>query len=384
MKILHCCLGNHYIDDYGYQENILPKMHKLQDYDVAILASTETFLDAKLTYIKSGSYISNDGIPVTRIPYIKWMPHSVAKKLRIYEGVSSYLENFQPDIIFIHNPHFISIKEIVKYAKNKQVVIYADNHADFMNSAKNWLSKNILHRIIYKWSIKLVEPYVTKFWGVTPSRKDFLIDFYKVNSDKVGLLVMGVDDSVIDFENIAEIREKTRERLGVQKNEFIIITGGRIDKRKNIHILIDAINDLKSYNIKLIIFGKIDEELKPVIEKYFNNPNILILGWKHTNEINNLFFASDLAIFPGTHSVLWEQAVGCGLPALFKYHVGYDHLDLGGNCLFIEVINKQELKKKLLSVFENEELYKSMSNVAKEKGVVEFSYSEIAKRAIEA
>ena len=64
MKILHCCLAAFYIDDYGYQENILPKIHKKQGHQVEILASTETYLNnSELGYIKPKSYRTKDNIP---------------------------------------------------------------------------------------------------------------------------------------------------------------------------------------------------------------------------------------------------------------------------------------------------------------------------------
>ena len=47
MKILHCCLAAFYIDNYGYQENILPKIHQIHGHEVKIVASTETFIDDK-------------------------------------------------------------------------------------------------------------------------------------------------------------------------------------------------------------------------------------------------------------------------------------------------------------------------------------------------
>src|SRR5690554_5102561 len=120
MKILHVCLSNFYIDNYGYQENILPKMHKLQGHDVEILASTEIFVDnAKLGYTKPSSYITNDGIPITRIPYVKWLPHTIAKKLRIYKGIKNNLQAFNPDIIFIHGSQFVGVLEIIDYLKKR-------------------------------------------------------------------------------------------------------------------------------------------------------------------------------------------------------------------------------------------------------------------------
>ena len=176
MKILHCCLAAFYIDNYSYQENILPKFHKLQGHDVRILASTETYLDnKKLGYTNSGVYLNENAIEVKRINYIKWLPFRVIKKLRIYVGVKEVLESFEPDIIFIHNTQFASILEIAEYCKKtKNVKVFADSHTDFVNSGKNWVSRNILHRIIYRYFTKRIEPYVIKFFGTLPSRNAFL------------------------------------------------------------------------------------------------------------------------------------------------------------------------------------------------------------------
>ena len=43
MKIVHLCLGAFFPDNYSYQENMLPKFHKKQGFDVEVIASLETF-----------------------------------------------------------------------------------------------------------------------------------------------------------------------------------------------------------------------------------------------------------------------------------------------------------------------------------------------------
>ena len=59
---------------------------------------------------------------------------------------------------------------------------------------------------------------------------------------------------------------------------------------------------------------------------------------------------------------------------------GFTHVDIGGNCLFID--NKddvQELKNKIIeSIMNYDSIYKSSSS----KGMSYFSYLDIAKRAI--
>ncbi len=384
VKILHICLSNFYIDNYGYQENILPKMHKLQGHEVAILASTETFIgNSKLGYIEPSSYVTEYGVPITRIPYTSLLPHAIAKKIRKYRGVKKTLYSFKPDILFIHGGQFVSMREIVSYVKkHPHVKVYIDNHADYINSGTNWVSMKILHGIIYKWAMKLVEPYTNKFYGVLPVRVDFLKDVYNTPCDKTELLVLGIDDSNINFANREEIRQEVRDSLKISDDDFVIITGGKIDRRKNIHLLMQAVNEIGIENIKLIAFGKPSEEMEKEIEGHSSSDNIINLGWITPEQANNYFFASDIACFPGTHSVLWEQAVGLGLPAIFKRWDGIEHIDLDGNCILLDDVNVEKIKNSILKMYDNQELLASMQEVAK-KGIEVFSYYEIAKRAIE-
>lgn len=384
MRILHCCLAAFYVDNFGYQENILPKIHKLQGHFVEILASTETYLkDNTLGYISPSQYFNNEGIRVTRIPYSKYLPFFIMKKLRLYVGVKRKLQEFKPDIIFLHDIQFLSILEIVRYKReNPNVLIFADSHTDFVNSARGWISKNILHGIIYKFCAKSIESYTSLFYGTLPARVEFLKSMYSISSGKVELLELGADDTLFDFSQYDVIRESTRRRLNLSHDDFVIICGGKIDKRKNIHLLVEAIERLEGSSIKLILFGTPDNEMTYLLKKVKTMNNIKYLGWQSTEEVYNLLFAADLGVFPGTHSVLWEQACGVGLPCVFKNWDMIQHVDLGGNCLFIQGDDSFEIQDAITRISTDRILYKKMKEVAIRKCIPYFSYSKIAKRAI--
>lgn len=89
-----------------------------------------------------------------------------------------------------------------------------------------------------------------------------------------------------------------------------------------------------------------------------------------------------MGVFPGTHSVLWENACACGLPCFFRDNKGQHHVDMGGNCQFLQKDNAAEIEERLLEIIENKEMFSYMRKVAIEKGYATFSYMEIAKRAI--
>ena len=383
MKILHVCLASFYIDNYGYQENVLPKMHKLQGHEVEILASTETYLNGnEMSYLKPSLYYNEDNIKVTRIPYVNILNHFVSKKLRFYHGIKIKLIEFKPEIIFLHDIQFLGIFEIIKFLKkNSNVIVYADGHADLTNSATNWISKNILHSIIYKLCARKIDNYVKKFYGTLPCRVDFFKNFYGVTNEKVELLVMGVDDTLIKFD-----KENNKKELfskhGINKDDFVIISGGKLNEKKNIHNLVNAIVEIDNIKLKLILFGKPDEKVLELIGNKLEHKSIIYLSWLSNIEIHKYLSISDLCVFPGKHSVLWEQAAGIGIPGIFKKIKGHDHIDLNGNCILINEGSTKEIKHQILKVTSNNQFYNKLLLAAAE-GKKTFSYYEIAKRAIE-
>jgi 1,2-diacylglycerol 3-alpha-glucosyltransferase len=383
MNILHCCLAAFYIEGYGYQENILPKHHKVLGHNVKIIASTETYIDNRtLGYIKPNSYINQYGIPVTRIPYANWLPRKLVSKLRIYPNLEMEIQEFQPNVIFLHDCQFISIRKVVAYAKRHNCRVYVDSHTDYINSAKTFLSKNILHKIIYKWCAKIIEPHVSIFFGTLPIRNNFLHDVYGINKSKIELLEFGFDDNEISLEEFSDVRERKRKELNIGQEDLLILAGGKFDGRKNYLNLIRAFKSIKKENIRLVLFGKPTKELECVFLEEIQSSRIQYLGWLNHRDITEVIISSDLMVFPGTHSVLWEQAVGAGIPCIFKEWEGIQHVNLGGNCIFLENGSEEEIIMALKSITgSNTKLNEMKKNAVSEKRL-KFLYSEIAKKSI--
>ena len=384
MKIVHLCLASFFVDNYTYQENLLPKYHKMAGHDVTIIASLVSFSEKGKPIILPGEsiYETQEGCRVYRVDY-KRPFYFFNRLLRRYKKLQSLLDKERPDMIFIHGVQFANVSIILKYKKKyPSVRILCDNHADWINSARNLLSKKILHGIIWRYYANKIEPYVTRFYGVTPLRCEFLKKMYNIPSSKVSLLVMGVDDWGIPWENRNAIHMKIRNQLNIAPSDFLIITGGKIDERKNIHLLMEAVLNSFESNIHLVVFGNIAPEMKKKIDSLEDNEKIHYVGWLSSEKTIEYFFASDLAVFPGTHSVLWEQAVGIGIPSIFKYWDGMTHVDLGGNCLFLFENSSEEISKKISSLSSRETKYLEMKKIAS-CFAHKFYYSDIAKKVIE-
>lgn len=387
MKILHCCLASFYIDDYSYQENVLPKLHKQLGHEVMILASTETYMsNRKLGYISPSTYFSKDGIEVKRIPYVSWLPMKLAVKIRKYVGVLSIINDFKPDLIFLHDTQTYSTREIARYLKqNKNVKLVVDCHADYINSARGWVSKHLLHKIYYKWCAKQIIPFIDKFYGTLPIRINFPVEMYGIPKERTSLLPFGIDPTNFDISKREEVRKEIRTQWNIQESDFVIIAGGKIDKKKNIHLLVESIINLKNENVKLFLFGEpVSDFKKEFSELTAKCKGLCNIGWIDSKETYKYFVASDLVVFPGTHSVLWEETIGLGLPGIFKKWDGMDHVDLGGNVIMLEDVSVDVLYSKLHTILNDSNVYASMLKCARDpNNMNKFNYLDIARRSIE-
>ncbi len=382
-KIVHICLNSLFTDGWTYQDQMLSKYHKKLGYDVSVITSHWINDDkGKIVWDERDNYINLDGIKVKRLNMIG--KDNFHRKLKKFKGFYDCLVLEKPDIIFIHNISFVDIARVVKYAKkHSDTIIYADNHTDFSNSAKNWISKVILHQIIWRHYAKKISPFVRKFYGVLPSRVQFLTDIYKTPKEKTELLVMGADDDEVEEALTESNRLEIRDKYGIANDDILLITGGKIDIHKKQTItLMQAVNKIDNPKIKLLVFGSVVDELRESMMAQCTE-RCKYIGWIDSADTLKYYGASDLVVFPGRHSVFWEQVVAIGKPMICKYWEGTTHVDVGGNVKFLYDDSIEGLEKTINSVLNTPNQLNEMTEIAIKNGKKKFYYSQIAKRSLE-
>ena len=384
MKVLHICISGLFVDGLSYQENLLTQYHKKMGCEVSVITCLKKF-DSKGNYVyddKPFDYVNEHGVHVIKLENVA--PRKLGRLFRVCKGTYKAICKEAPDVIFAHGVQFADMAQVAKYAKrHPEVRIYVDNHADFSNSATNFISKNIQHKILWRYYSNRIKPYAKKFYGVLPARVDFLADMYGLPKDKIELLVMGADDELVEKASAPKVRKSIRERYGIGENDFLIMNGGKIDgAKKQTLLLMDAVNAMDADNVKLIVFGSVTDELKPEIELRCSD-KVQYIGWVKSEDSYDYFAASDLVVFPGRHSVFWEQVAGQGIPMVVKHWDGTTHVDCGGNVKFLYKDSAEEIKEIIEPLAARGEEYLAMKRAAEGKGKETFSYREIAKRSIE-
>lgn len=382
MKIVHLCLCSIINEDYAYQDNLLTKYHKKMGHDVTIIAPTYSKYDKNGNVVEegAGTYVWKNGVKVIRIKPL--LPNKINRHFFLFQNIESFLLDLKPDFIFVHCLLSLNYRSLLNVHKKMPKIKFAfDNHTDFFNSNHNALSKYYKKWVLKPFVARPLQSLSNYFYGVTPSRCKFLEDELGIKKDKVKLLVMGADDDNLQFDSRYIIREKIRTEYHINNDDFLIVTGGKIDKKKNIHTLLQAVHEIKNPRVKIIFFGSISDDLKEMISSLISS-NIIYLGWIKSDEVYKYFYAADLVAFPGLHSVLWEQALATQTPCVFSRLPGFEHVNYNDNCMFFETSNIEDYKKTIQQLVENDALYKRLKeNSATEKSM-QFMYSNIASKVI--
>lgn len=376
-------LDNFYIDYAYYQENILPRQNKIDGHEILIIASTLVFGEGNtVKFIEPREYLNEDDIKVIRVPYKKVFNNWISNKLRTYKNVYSSLDKFKPDIIFHHgiSPGYES-KTIAKYLRNNSSTrLYMDCHADSIDTATNYLSKNVLHRFFYRRSLNKLVKFACKVYYIAPESKLFLNDLYKYNdNEKLEYLPLG--GYIRHANQRILIRDRIRKRIKISEDDIVFIHTGKFDAKKRSYELISAFNRIESKKTKLLIIGKFNEESYEKVKDLINqDERILFLGWKNGDELQEYLCASDVYVQPGSMTVTVQNAICNSCAVIVFSALVYKDL-FGGAALYADTEDEiySQIKRLVdcpdLIVEHQDKLLK----IAKEK----LDYKVIANRYIE-
>jgi 1,2-diacylglycerol 3-alpha-glucosyltransferase len=325
IKILHACLSNYYVDNFGYQENQLVKAHVEIGCTVKVIASCETLtVDNKEKYVPEVQYIGGDGAFVKRIAY-RFGNNFFSRKIRAYKNFNVELNEFKPNVILFHGASSWELINCMRYKNNNPTVkFYVDMHSDLNNSARNFFSRYILHGIYYRLIVSRVLNVVDKFLCVSIDVIDFAIDVYKIPHEKIEFYPLGgnvISDQEIDF-----LGEKFRAENSISKSEIVLGQFGKMSKSKKIIEVIKAFLKTNA-NMRLVIGGSIDESIS---NEFFNliesDKRILYLGWLNQDELKKALCGIDVYIQPGSQSAIMQNALCYGralVLANIKAHAPY-------------------------------------------------------------
>lgn len=293
-----------------------------------------------------------------------------------YKNACNLLRKY-PEIEVIHcnTPIGGVIGRLVGKKFNKKV-IYMVHGFHFYKGAPliNWLFFYPVEKFLLRYTDVLI----------TINTEDYnrAKNFKLKNSGNV-YYVPGVG---IDLDKISKVslsRDAKRKELGLPINDILVIAVGRLDKNKNLALVIDAIGKMRNTNVHLIVCGE-GEQRNKLENQVLNlglSKRIHLLG--NRKDVVDLYNASDIFVLSSFREGLSRsimEAMGAGLPCIVtKIRGNTDLIEdaKGGFCIdphdsdvfakYLDLLVEDEHLRSEFSKFNKQKIKAFSDTVVKEK-----------------
>jgi 1,2-diacylglycerol 3-alpha-glucosyltransferase len=313
MRVLHVCICGPFTDGLSYQENELVEQHVALGHDVTVIAATDTYgPDKQIVHTEAGTTRLNCGADLIRLPYSWGMRGWLATKIRAHRGLLHCVANLQPDRILFHGLTAWDLSTVAAYVRrNPGAQLFVDCHEDFNNSAKTWLSRELLHRLFYKPIFRNCIDQVKEVLCVTVESLDFAVDFYGSPRSKTRIYPLGC--TVEASETATQRRADFRARLGLVDTDLVITQTGKLDHTKQLASALRAFCANPSSALRFVIAGRMSDDVKTVcLPLIKSDPRIFDLGWQSTDELRSVLAGADCFLQPFGQTVTTQMAMGYG------------------------------------------------------------------------
>jgi 1,2-diacylglycerol 3-alpha-glucosyltransferase len=333
-------------------DNYARRLAKVCNVTVFAPAGREKFDDSSLPYKVVRCKAK---FPLAFLDYDLPMPN-------VDKNFSQEVNNSNLDLVHIHSPFTIG-KVGVKYAKKHKIPLISTLHSqfekDFYRATKSKVITRIMLNIIAKTFNKCDE-----LWTMNPGCVKLSHHYgYKGKT----ALISNATDLKNDFstDDISNLKKEFCEKFGIQKDEKVFITIGRVNKLKNLDLIVDSCKILteKGFKYKWLIVGSgADKEyFENRIKKLGLENNVVFVGKvMDSKEKGKLFAISDLHLFPSkydTDGIVRIEAAAFSIPTLFVQEALASTVITDGFNGYISNDNPENYAQKIEEIFENEEKY---------------------------
>ena len=374
----------------GGQELYLARRQMLQGHDVLVVSSSlhyplqnmrERYTLEGLTdedYDRTEGPQTIDGLRILRLKSAFHYDDFVYVR-----GIKKVLQDFQPDVVFGHEPRTIMPILGAWYKQKFGYVYFLDTH-DFFHKVQNhrWWQRALRYAEYFwwrKWFVLYALKRADRIIAVAGECRTFLEKRHGISPERINDLPLGVETDYYIYRE--ENRFRSREELGYTGQDVVLIFSGYMFRRKAIESLIDALSHLKDLPLKLLLVGEGPEdyirELKKHAAELHVDGQIRFFGFASRKRMEELYCAADIGVWPGNNTLAILEAMSCRLPLVIA-DMQLSHLAGHENGILVPYADVGALEKALLKLATDRELRVKMGEKGAAAVRTQYSYAVLA------
>ena len=292
--------------------------------------------------------------------------------LRAYWDLKRVIDAGEYDLIHCHTPVGALLTRLAagKARKKGTKVIYTAHGFHFYRGAP-----------LLNWLVYFPAEWLCGFFTdvlITINREDYAFAQKHIHAGKV-CYVPGVG---VELNRFGGSREAAREKLGIGKEEFVLLSVGEMTVNKNHRLALQALALLWDKPIRYVLVGRGEqmEALKAQARELGITDRVIFTGYRE--DVAELYPAADAFFFPSIReglSVALMEAMASGLPSIVgKIRGNTDLIDDGVEGLYMP-LTPQGAAEAIQKLYDDPGLRVKLGEAAREK-VRRFSAPEVQQK----
>jgi N-acetyl-alpha-D-glucosaminyl L-malate synthase BshA len=325
-------------------------------HEVHIITSSESGI---LNQEQQNFYIHT--IKRGKVRFIRFLPFLIR--------ILAVLRKIKPDIIHAQTIGMGIVGFLAKKFFKIPYIVYGRGSEVYLS----WPLKNQVSKLVFRHADAVI--------ALTEDMKKLLQRFC---NREVYVIPNGIE--LDRFSNLPK-KEEVLSKIGIDKQENVIIFVGRLCYVKGVKYLIQAMNIITKENrkVKLLIIGDGEERqnLENFVKELNLENNVIFLGNFHNEKIPEYMSASDIFVLPSLSEgfpVVILEAMACGLPIVATNVGGIPYIiKERENGFLVMPKNAEQIAEKVLYLIENKNILKEISENNKER-VKDYNLNNVVEK----
>ncbi|UAY50675.1 glycosyltransferase family 4 protein [Ferruginibacter albus] len=286
------------------------------------------------------------------------------------------IKDWEPHVILVIGWSFQSHLKCIKYFHKKIPVLFRGDSTllDELGGIKK-----ILRRVFLKW----VYRHIDYALYVGNNNKQYFLA-HGLKEDQLFFAPHAIDNDRFaqPDEFYTKEAEAWREQLGIKEDDIVLLFVGKLEPKKNPHLLLQLAKQVTSERLKFVLVGNgvLEKELKSLTE---NDKRIIFIDFQNQQKMPVTYRLGNILILPSvgpgeTWGLAVNEAMASGLPAIISSKVGCgsDLVKNGYNGLLFDVNAPDTIASFLNKIIADKASLSAMGNASKEI-IRNFSFNEI-------